>query len=157
MPLSSRTRARDNHAVPAEAHSDARGEIQGENVRLVARMYEVLRQENVAGLSEILDPEFEWVNPSYAVHPGTRRGLQGLLKVIENLRESFDHQEFIPREAHMVGDDRVLWEGVFSARGRDSGVQVEVEEQHLWTLRDGRILRLQWFHDAAEARRAAGL
>jgi ketosteroid isomerase-like protein len=45
----------------------------------------------------------------------------------------------------------------FHARGRDSEAQIDVEEQHLWTLRDGKILRIQWFHDAEEARRAAGL
>ena len=56
---------------------------------------------------------------------------------------------------HVLGevDDlgrRLLWHTIFRARGH-SGAQVEVPEQHLWTLRDGKILRLQWFHDPAEA------
>jgi ketosteroid isomerase-like protein len=120
-------------------------------------MYEAVQQPDLAALAELLDPEFEWVNPPYAVHPGTRRGIEGMTKVIENLRESFDHQEFVPGELRELGDGRVLWEGVLRARGRDSGALIEVDEQHLWTFRDGRILRFQWFHDAVEARRAAGL
>ena len=51
----------------------------------------------------------------------------------------------------------MLWYTIFRARGRDSGAQIEIEEQHLWTLRDGKILRIQWFHDVEEARAAAGL
>jgi ketosteroid isomerase-like protein len=58
-------------------------------------------------------------------------------------------------EVEDLGDDRVLWYTIFSACGRDSGAQIEIEEQHLWTLRDGKILRIQWFHDADEARQAA--
>ena len=27
----------------------------------------------------------------------------------------------------------------------------KIPEQHLWTIRDGKVLRLQWFHDADEA------
>ena len=49
---------------------------------------------------------------------------------------------------------RVLWHTIFHARGH-SGAAIHVPEQHLWTVRDGKILRLQWFHDADEARRAA--
>ncbi len=46
----------------------------------------------------------------------------------------------------------MLWHTIFHARGH-SGAAIDVPEQHLWTLRDGKILRLQWFHNAE--RRAA--
>jgi len=129
---------------------------QNDNVRLLLRMYELWDAQDLDGLLELLDPEFEWVNPSYAVHPGIRRGHQGMAQVMDNLRDSFEAQTRVLGEVEDLGD-RVLWHTIFRARGRDSGAQIEVEEQHLWTLRDGRILRIQWFHDADEARRAAGL
>ena len=129
---------------------------QTDNVRTLARMYEAWDAEDVPRILELLDPEFEWVNPGYAVHPGIRRGHQGMEQVMENLRDSFESQTRVLGEVEDLGGGRVLWHTVFCARGRDSGAQIEVDEQHLWTLRDGRILRIQWFHDAAEARRAAG-
>jgi ketosteroid isomerase-like protein len=147
--LSSLTGARDNRAVAAAPESD--------NVRLLARMYEAWDAQDLAGVLELLDPEFEWVNPSYAVHPGIRRGHDGMEKVMENLNDSFELQTRVLGEVEEPGQDKVLWHTIFRARGRDSGAQIEVEEQHLWTLRDGKILRIQWFHDAEEARRAAGL
>jgi ketosteroid isomerase-like protein len=149
MRLSSPTRTRHNRAVSAKAQSDS--------VHLLARMYEVWDAQDLAGVLDLLDPDFEWVNPSYAVHPGIRRGHEGMMRVMENLHESFERQTRVLGDVEELGDDRVLWHTVFQARGRDSGAQIEIEEQHLWTLRRGKILRIQWFHDAAEARRAAGL
>lgn len=128
-----------------------------DNLRVLARMYEAWDGQDLAGVLELLDPEFEWVNPPYAVHPGIRRGHDGMERVMENLRDSFESQTRMLGAVEEVGQDTVLWHTVFCARGRDSGAEIEIEEQHLWTLRDGKILRIQWFHDAGEAREAAGL
>jgi ketosteroid isomerase-like protein len=135
--------------VAAAEHSD--------NIRLLARMYEVWDAGDEQAVLELLDPEFEWVNPTYAVHPGIRRGHEGMQKVMENLRESFEQQTRVLKEVEELDGDRVLWHTIFQARGRDSGASIEIDEQHLWTLRNGKILRLQWFHDADEAREAAEL
>jgi ketosteroid isomerase-like protein len=77
--------------------------------------------------------------------------------MLGHLTAAFDFYEHVPREQIAVGDEQVLTLLTFRARGRDSGAQIEVAEQHLWTLRDAKIVRIEWFHDEAEARRAAGL
>jgi ketosteroid isomerase-like protein len=61
-----------------------------------------------------------------------------------------------PYEVIEAGDT-VLVLAIFHARGRDSGVELKVPEQHVFTFKDGKILRLQWFHDEPAARVAAGL
>jgi hypothetical protein len=43
------------------------------------------------------------------------------------------------------------------ARGRDSGAQLEVAEQNLWTLAGGKVIRYEWFHDRQQALEAAGI
>jgi uncharacterized protein len=126
-----------------------------DNVRLLARMYEAWHAGDLPRVLDLLDPEFEWVNPDHAVEPGTRHGRDGFAKAVANLDSSFEHQTHLLGEVEDLGD-RVLWHTIFQARGY-SGAQIEVAEQHLWTLRDGKILRIEWFHDADEARRAAGL
>jgi hypothetical protein len=40
---------------------------------------------------------------------------------------------------------------------RDSGAQLEVAEQNLWTLAGGKVIRDEWFHDQQQALEAAGL
>jgi ketosteroid isomerase-like protein len=145
MRLSSRT-AVIIRVVGAPAESD--------NVRLVRRMYEAWNARDREAVSEIVDSEVEYVNPENAVEPGIRRGHEGLFAVMDNLEASFDKQDVRIDEMIDLGD-RMLCHVVFRARGRDSGADVEIPEQHLWTFRDGKILRLQWFHDRDAAERAA--
>ena len=100
--------------------------------------------------------QFEYVNPESAVEPGTRHGHAGWLSVGESADRAFSEMELDPYEVIEAGD-RILVLTIFHARGRDSGVELKVPEQHVFTFRDGKIVRLEWFHDEEAARRAAGL
>jgi ketosteroid isomerase-like protein len=127
-----------------------------ENVEVVRRFYEAwnAHDRDPATLA-FLDPEFEWVNPDYAVEPGTRRGHVGFIAVMETMRESFVFFEHLPGEFRDLGDT-ILCFALFRARTR-GGLELDKQEPHVWTLRDGLILRLQWFHDRLEAVEAVGL
>ena len=129
-------------------------EQESENVHLVRRMYAAWDSQDEAGAVGLLDRDFEFVNPDHAVDPGIRRGHEGWAKVRTNLNASFSEQRHEVGEVLELGN-RILSHTVFHATGRDSGARIDVPEQHLWTVRDGKILRLEWFHDAAEAERAA--
>jgi ketosteroid isomerase-like protein len=129
-------------------------EQQSDNVRLVRRMYDAWDSQDETAAFELLDREFEWVNPDYAVDPGIRRGHDGFAKVLENLASSFSDQRHELGEMVDLGD-RILWHTVFHVVGRDSGARIDIPEQHLWTVRGGKILRLEWFHNADEAEQAA--
>jgi ketosteroid isomerase-like protein len=39
----------------------------------------------------------------------------------------------------------------YKARGRSSGVELEGRESALWTIRDGKAVRYEWFHDPNDA------
>jgi ketosteroid isomerase-like protein len=69
------------------------------------------------------------------------------------------HNRAVPAEAenHDLRLSTGFYEAwdTFRARGRDSGAVIEIDERHVWTLRNGRIVRLEWFHDLAAARQAA--
>jgi ketosteroid isomerase-like protein len=45
----------------------------------------------------------------------------------------------------------------FIAKTSPDGVAFTQDQPHLWTLRDGKVVRLQWFHDRREAVAAVGL
>ncbi len=129
-----------------------------DNQGTVMRIYEAWngpgRLENAL---DLMCADVEWVNPDYAVEPGTRCGHAGMLDVQRTLDAAFNDYEHEPYELIGVGEDQVLALLKFRARGRDSGAHLVVDEQHLWTFRDGRAARLQWFHDVAEASAAAGV
>jgi ketosteroid isomerase-like protein len=46
---------------------------------------------------------------------------------------------------------------VAATGSRDPSAALQTEESHVWTLRDGRIVRMQMFLDRGEALAAAGL
>jgi ketosteroid isomerase-like protein len=60
-------------------------------------------------------------------------------------------EELIPR------DDGVLTLVIARARGRASGVTIEDRVAQLFTLRNGKIARMQSYSDREEALEAAGL
>jgi ketosteroid isomerase-like protein len=45
----------------------------------------------------------------------------------------------------------------YRARGRGSRVEVDGRMSALWTFRDGKVVRFEWFHEPAEALEAIGL
>jgi hypothetical protein len=56
-----------------------------------------------------------------------------------------------------VDEDRLLVTFRLRGRGRGSGLEVDLEGAHLWTLRDLKAVRLEAFADAQSGRAAAGL
>jgi uncharacterized protein len=128
-----------------------------QNVETVRRVYAAWNASGDGrGMFPFLSEEFEIVNPGYAIEPGTRRGLQGALTALEALEGAFADYSHEPWEL-IDAEDKVLALVTFRARGRQGGVEVEVYEQHVWTLKGGKVVRLEWFHDDREAREAAGL
>jgi ketosteroid isomerase-like protein len=128
-----------------------------ENVEIVRALYEAWnrRDGRRAALTFIAD-DFEWVNPSYAVEPGTRYGHAGWSTAMDNLEAAFHHGTHEPMELRDLGD-RVLCFTTFVARTSPDGVAFTQDEPHLWTLRGSKIVRFEWFHDRSEALQAAGL
>ena len=54
-------------------------------------------------------------------------------------------------------DGRVLVLTQQSGRGRESGVPIVIHFFQLWTIRDGRVWRIEYFRHRADALEAAGL
>jgi len=127
-----------------------------ENVEIVRSFYRAWARDDLPGPVELMDPEIEYVNPTRAVEPGTRRGLSAFKTAVERVFEGYETWQIELEEFRAVGD-QVAVVVRYRARWRESGVQVEVRESALWTLRDGRVSQYAWFHEPADALEAAGL
>ena len=106
---------------------------------------------------KLFHPDVEYVNPERAVDPGTRLGHDGMRQVARSLDIAFSEFSWEVHDLIPSGDKVVIAFTTFTARGRDSGALVEVPEQHVWTLREGKVARFAWFHDEPKARKVAGL
>jgi ketosteroid isomerase-like protein len=120
------------------------------NVEIVKAIYEAWADNRSA--APFIDKELEYVNPPYAVEPGTRHGRHHLRKV----REIFPDVRFLLERYIDAGDDVVVIAKMLG-RGSSSGVDTETRQGYVWTVAGGKAVRLRWFNDPAEALEAAGL
>jgi ketosteroid isomerase-like protein len=122
-----------------------------ENVELVRRIYDAWDREISA--RDFIAEDVEYVNPSYAVEPGIRRGRASFRLV----RETYEDFAIQIEQIIDAGGGDVLVLGRYTASGRGSGVQLEGEQGYVWTVRDGQAVRFQWFQSHREACEAAGV
>jgi len=126
------------------------------NTALVRAFYDRWDRDDVPGFSALLAEDAEFVSPPGAIDPGELLGSQGFAAVrraVGNRFGSFSHEIRDLRDARQ----RVLASVVFRAAGTRGSGPVEQLEFHVWTLHDGEIVRLAWFHGLDEALKAAGL
>jgi ketosteroid isomerase-like protein len=82
-------------------------------------------------------------------------GHRGVREATLELLRDFADAMFIPQDVRAVGD-RVATAVLFRGKGRRSGAPVEIRVGHLFTLRDGLIVRWEVFEDPRAALGAAG-
>lgn len=131
--------------------------MSSDNVEAARRGYEALGQVGVeAFLEEFIDPDFETTTPpEMTVEPSTYRGHEGLRHYFDSFYEVMDEVRFEAEEFIDAGD-RVVVPTRLVARGRDSGIEAVQQLVLVWTLRDGKALRVETFATRAEALAAAG-
>jgi ketosteroid isomerase-like protein len=129
-----------------------------ENVEIVRRGYEAMRREGFEAVIPFLDPDIEWHTPDQDVQANEPyRGHDGAREFWKLLNEEFESVEVEPEEI-LDGGDCVLVLTRTRARGRASGLTVEIADANLWTHSpQGRATSLRMFLNRDEARRAAGL
>lgn len=128
------------------------------NVEIVRRVTEVMNtcesvDEAIAtGVEDLWDPEIEFVNPEDALERGTRRGGEGMRTVLENFLEGAGAGASVELEELDERGDRVFSCGRVHARGASGAEAIGPLVGAVYTFRDGRILRIEWHNDVAEAR-----
>jgi ketosteroid isomerase-like protein len=129
----------------------------GEAERVVRNAYDLFNRgasvdEVMPELEHLLDPEAEWVNPPDAIERGTRRGLDGWRTALENVLAGAGADARFAIEELLERGDQVFVRGFLRPRGTSSGVEVDGPMTGvIWTVRDGRICRVEWFYDLDEA------
>jgi ketosteroid isomerase-like protein len=125
-------------------------------VAIVDRAYRMVwYEDDLEGAFRDVSEEFEWVVPG---HPegAVRRGPEGAIAFFRDWLDAWEDVQ-VEWELHRADDERVLAVSVQRARGRGSGVPVELRFAQLWTLRDGLAVRMVLFADVDKGFAAAGL
>ena len=129
-----------------------------ENVEIVRRAYEH-RRATGDFLEEVLAPDFVWDMSNFRGWPEQQiyEGVDEARRFIRDWTAAFDEWAIEVEALHDAGGDKVV--GVIRQRGRSrtSGLPVEMLFAQVYTLRDGKEVRMEMYADPAEALKAVGL
>ena len=125
-----------------------------ENVEIVRRAFafKVQGRGDPAEAPADFDPDVVLTS----VEAGTSHGRDAVRANFERWTSAWAESEATAEEFIDAGD-RVVVSAHFRARGRGSGIEVEARFHEVYTLRDGKIVRVDEFNDRAEALEAAGV
>ena len=122
-----------------------------ENIAAVRRLYEARGNPEV--IRQILAPDVRWeVVPGFP-NGDVYHGLNGVCDFFTRLFGDFEDWRTEPAEIVETGD-RVFAVGTYSARAKATGKSFKAQFAHVWTLRDGVIVRLQQCADTVQIARA---
>jgi ketosteroid isomerase-like protein len=123
------------------------------DVDLIRGGFDTFADDGLDAILRLMDPEIELLTPANpdmqrgTGHEGVRRSLNGLLEMFEYW--NVEALEFVDLGEHIVVSVCQY------ARGRGSGVTVESRSAWLFTMRNGKAVRLALHTDKAEAIEAA--
>jgi ketosteroid isomerase-like protein len=130
--------------------------VPSENVEIVKRGFSAFDQGGVEALLEFVHEDFEASTPpGLASEPDTYRGHAGVRRYFDSFYEVMDAIRWESHAFHEVGD-KVVVEFTLYARGKSTGLEFGQQAVQVWTLRDGKGIRLELFPTLEEATAAVG-
>ena len=130
-----------------------------ENLKVVKTLYKCAATHELNAFGEKLDRNVEWIEPTVEGlwFSGMHRGAEAVLKeVMEPAEEKVERFHPRMKKFFAVGDNVIA---IGSIRGRGTMTQepLAAETAHVWTLRDGKVIRFEAFHDPAQWQKVVGL
>lgn len=128
------------------------------NGALIRSLYEAFARGDVPTVLGTMDPGIVWneaENFPYAdrnPYVGPDAVLQG---VFMRLATEWDGFCVNVEDVHDAGDT-VVATGRYGGAFKKTGTRIHLQFAHVWTLRDGKIVRFQQYTDTLQAARAVG-
>jgi ketosteroid isomerase-like protein len=104
----------------------------------------------------VCHPEIEFLSV-LAVDGRAYVGHEGIRQYFNDIVSAWNEWAVEVHWVDLAPDGRVVIEMTMHARGRESGAPLQEFAAHIWTLKDGKLLRNEPFREPKEALRAAGL
>lgn len=114
-----------------------------QNVELVRGGYDDFNSGNIDGVTGRFDADIEWVEPGGGNAPsGTFQGPESIAnEVFAKVPEYFDEFAATVEDARDEGDTVVV---TTRFRGKSkSGADLDMTAEHVWEVRDGKIVRFE--------------
>ena len=119
------------------------------DVDVIRGGFDTFAEDGLEAILRLMDPEIELLTPD---NPDNQQGTghAGVKKALDDLTEMFDDWTVEALELVDLGEHVVVTVRQ-CGRGRGSGVTIESKSAWLFTMRDGKAVRLALFHDTKTA------
>jgi uncharacterized protein len=129
--------------------------VSSENLEIVQRGFDAFNHGGVEGILPFIHPEFEATTPpNLASEPDTYRGHDGIRRWFDSFDEVMEGIRWDAQDFQQVGD-KVVVEFTLRARGKTTGLDFGQQAVMVWTLQDGKAIRVELFETLDEAIAAA--
>jgi ketosteroid isomerase-like protein len=131
-----------------------------ENLEIVRRIYTkgLIDRDPKRLVDHFASPDIEYVDPPDDVDNGSRRGRTDVMLAMRRARQSFSEYQHELHELFEAGDTVVAAISFHAtARQRNKPVVIHKEQAHVWTFREGKIVRFENGRNLKDALEAAGL
>jgi ketosteroid isomerase-like protein len=126
-----------------------------ENVEVVRAAFEAWNAGDMDALRDLYDPDVIVRAPAGWPEPGPFVGREAVMRQFEQLRETWDTDAAEPIGDFIDVGDRVAVRFIW--RGAGHGPESNIELTTIQTVRNGKILSVDYYWDHAEALEAVGL
>jgi len=129
--------------------------VSQENVEVVRAAFDAWNAGDMAALREMYDPDITWRPQENWPEPGPYIGRDAVMRQLSQMRETWDADTLDPISDLIDMGERVAVRVIW--RGAGHGPESNIEVTGVYTVRNGRIVGIEFFWDHAEALKAAGL
>lgn len=120
------------------------------------RLADAITRGDPAEATAVCDPEVEF-HSVLAVGEQTYLGHEGIREYFDDISAAWEEWTVEVHRVAEAPDGRVAIVMTMHMRGRESGAALAQRTGHVWTLRNGKLLRNQPFRDPEGALRTVGL
>ena len=129
-----------------------------ENVELVHHAYALLRREDWVALAALIAADCEVHDHDIPDAAGdVYRGPDGVLDWLAEWDRAWEAWEVTNLDVREAPDGRVVALFQMVTRGRDSRIEMTRLDGVVYSVRDGKLIRMDYYNDQREALEAVGL
>jgi ketosteroid isomerase-like protein len=126
-----------------------------EGERSVRRLAEAINRRDPDAAVEVCDPEVEFLSV-LAVSGRAYRGHDGIREYFDDIASAWHEWRVEMHRVAAAPDGRVAILMTMHMRGKESGAILSQETGHVWTIRNGKLLRNKPFREPEQALREVG-
>jgi ketosteroid isomerase-like protein len=125
------------------------------NIGLVRKIYAAFGAGDVKTILDHVADDAQWINhgPATIPYAGSRSGKMEIRGFFQAIGDSTTGGKVLA-ENFLARGETVVVTGRYTARVRDTGADIDTPVAHLFTVRDGKVVKWEGFSDSARVAEA---